>query len=391
MQDLARTLAKRGHEVRVVCSRRGYASDSGATGDDEIDGVSVRRIAAFDLGRGTALGRIVDYASYMALAGLECLRPSWRPHVVLALTTPPYLGLLGRVVAGLRGAVHGQWLMDLYPDSIVADGLLGSQSIVTSSLAMLTRMQLRGAGAVVVLGDSMALRAERYLSPGAAATVVPMWSFTPAGSASPEAVAQVRAQRGWKADDLVLLYSGNMGRGHRFSEFLAAAGRLGAGGPVWAFAGDGYRRREVEAFRHSHPAARIEPLSYAPAERLVESLCAADVHLVSLEAAWQGVMVPSKLQGAFAVGRPVIFVGGPDNEAASWIEESGGGWLVGAGDVDGLLAAVNAARDPAERARRGAAAVAFARKHFDRDMNCGRIAEVLEGCVRQDDGHSRRR
>ncbi len=88
--------------------------------------------------------------------------------------------------------------------------------------------------------------------------------------------------------------------------------------------------------------------------------------------------MPSKLQAAFGLGRPVIFVGPRDSEPADWIAESGGGWIVAEGDVDGLLQAVAAAGDPAERRRRGEAGRAFARVHFDRATNTTRIAELLE-------------
>jgi hypothetical protein len=52
--------------------------------------------------------------------------------------------------------------------------------------------------------------------------------------------------------------------------------------------------------------------------------------------------------------------------------------------VDGLLKAIDAAQDPAERARRGAAGRAFAREHFDLWRNCGRIADLLEATVGKD-------
>jgi glycosyltransferase involved in cell wall biosynthesis len=191
----------------------------------------------------------------------------------------------------------------------------------------------------------------------------------------------MRARRGWGDDDLVLLYSGNMGRGHRFGEFLEAARHFGPEGPVWAFVGGGARRREVEEFHKQRPSARIAILPYVEAAETAASLLSGDVHLVSLAAEWQALIVPSKLQAAFALGRPVIFVGPSANETAAWITESGGGWVVAEGDVAGLIRAVEAARDPQERQRRGRAALDFARRHFDRPRNLARIADLLEACV----------
>ncbi len=119
-------------------------------------------------------------------------------------------------------------------------------------------------------------------------------------------------------------------------------------------------------------------LPYLGQEDVAASLAAADVHLVSLRSPWQGLIVPSKLQAAFGVGRPVIFVGPRDCEPADWVAACGGGWIVGEGDVEGLLRAVDEARDPAERRRRGEAGRAYARVHFDRTTNTNRIADLLE-------------
>jgi glycosyltransferase involved in cell wall biosynthesis len=189
----------------------------------------------------------------------------------------------------------------------------------------------------------------------------------------------LRTERGWAPGEVVLLYSGNMGLGHRFGEFLTAAKTLGGAGPRWVFAGDGKRRAEVVAAAKASPDARIEILDYVPKAVLRAHLCSADVHLASLDSAWQGLMVPSKLQGSFAVGRPVLYVGGRNCETAVWIEESGGGWVVAENDQAGLMRAIQQSLDPGERQRRGQAALNFAREHFQMSTNCQRMAELLEG------------
>jgi len=126
----------------------------------------------------------------------------------------------------------------------------------------------------------------------------------------------------------------------------------------------------------------VELLAYEPRARLRASLGAADVHLASLSSAWQGLVVPSKVQAAFAAARPVIFLGPRENEGASWVEESGGGWVVAEGDVAGLLTAVAQARDPAERSRRGQAGLAFALERFDLTRNVERVARIVEAAAR---------
>ena len=148
--------------------------------------------------------------------------------------------------------------------------------------------------------------------------------------------------------------------------------------PLWAFVGGGPRRMEVERFHREHPDARVQLLPPVAPEDVAGSLRSADVHLVSLARPWQGLIVPSKLPAAFSLGRPVIFVGPSENEIAASITESGGGWAVGEGDLEALVRAVDEARDPAERARRGEAGRQYARIHFDRARSVGRIADLLE-------------
>jgi putative colanic acid biosynthesis glycosyltransferase WcaI len=356
LQDLARALADRGHHVDVLHSR----ASSARTG---------------------MAGKALDYASYTARLALAS-RSLPRPDVIVVLTTPPYLGLLASVLPSWRDVSLVEWVMDVYPDVLAAHGLLRREGIVDRVLTSLARRQLRRAAAVIALGPFMARVLEPRLAEPRRVTWVPLWGEGAPGPAPPADSAAVRRTRGWPDGETVLLYSGNMGRAHRISEFLEAAGRLGPDGPRWAFVGGGFRRAEVEAFTRDRPGARVELLPYEPRERLRGSLSAADVHLASLSPGWQGLVVPSKVQAAFAVARPVIFLGPRDNEGSSWVEESGGGWVVAEGDVSGLLAAVDQARDPAERTRRGQAGLAFARERFDPSRNTERIARIVEAAAR---------
>jgi glycosyltransferase involved in cell wall biosynthesis len=382
LHDLARVLVGRGHDVDVICSRRSYDGHAQYPAREVRDGVRVRRLGGLG-GNTRRLGtRLAGYGSFQASLLVELMRRRWSSDVVMALTTPPYLGL-GAVLAAWYGARHVHWVMDVYPDVIAADGALRRDGIIYRGLEAFTRLQFRRATFVLGLGPFMANRLKAYVPDGSRLRWVPLWGAEgpePAGSME---ARRTRAARGWGESDLVLMYSGNMGRGHRFVDFLETARRFGGSGPVWVFVGTGTRRKEVESFAVNHPAARLQLLPLVGAGELRASLCAADVHLIGMQTGWEGLIAPSKLQTAFAVGRPVLFVGPGDSEISRWIQESGGGWTVSEGDVGGILAAIEAARNPSERARRGAAALAFAREHFDRQRNCDRIAELLEEAARR--------
>ncbi|MFX6876802.1 hypothetical protein ABTH39_19765, partial [Acinetobacter baumannii] len=71
--------------------------------------------------------------------------------------------------------------------------------------------------------------------------------------------------------------------------------------------------------------------SYQPRELLADSLAAADVHLISLLPALEGLIVPSKLYGILAAGRPTIFIGDTEGEVAKVLREHDCGVTVGIG------------------------------------------------------------
>lgn len=385
LHDLAKALTARGHEAQVFCSRRAYNGSRLYAPEETMDGVRVSRIRASGFGRKTAIGKLFDYATFYFSLALRLARRDFKPDVILALTTPPYVGLVARWAVRRKNISCAHWVMDIYPDVLAAHGALASGGFVYRLLARLTRRELRDSSLITTLGGDMADRLRRHLSeiPAAmnAIKVLPLWGASdlcpwPTGEIPP-----LRKEKQWGKDELVLMYSGNMGRGHRFGEFLAAAAELKNDRSVrWVFAGGGARRGEIEAAHERDPELNIELLPYAPSETLREHLCSADVHLVSLDASWQGCMVPSKVQGIFSVGKPLIFVGGGQNSIAQWIRESGGGWVVQEGDIAALSAAVNEARDPAERLRRGLAARAFAEKQFDRKSNLDSLCGWLEDC-----------
>lgn len=380
LHDLACELVRRGHQVKVVCSRRSYSGTKTFPPHEHIEGVEIVRLAATGFGRRGFLGKVADYASFYALLFCALMFERERPDVILSLTTPPYVGVLAKIAAKRHGCRHAHWIMDLYPDVMFAHGMTRKDGLLSRILGGLTRWQFGGADRIFTLGPKMAERLLDYC-PNRSSSVcwIPLWTNSEPVAWPENEPNPLRSARGWPADDVVFLYSGNMGLGHRFGEFLEASKQTARSGARWAFAGDGKRRAEIEAFAKSNPEAGIQFLDSVPYAQLRAHLCSADVHLASMDSAWQGTMVPSKLQGSFSVGRPVLYVGGRNCETALWIQQSGGGWVVEENDVPGLLQTVKEACDPDERRRRGRAALEFARTNFVKSATCGRFIGLLEG------------
>ena len=69
-----------------------------------------------------------------------------------------------------------------------------------------------------------------------------------------------------------------------------------------------------------------------PRDQLYASLTLADVHLISMRGEMTGLVVPGKLYGAMAAGRPTLFVGPEHCESADTIRQAGCGLTVRLGD-----------------------------------------------------------
>lgn len=459
LKGVVEELIRQGHEVTVICAEGGYAAPSVTDtcqliGDQERfgagEGDTAResgadsamrtvRVGATRFGRKSFLGKLADYAFYYAGAKWKLLTMQPRPDRIIALTTPPFLSILARALSKLRGGDHAHWVMDLYPDVMVAHGMLKSGGMAHRLLASFARWGFGGSRCAVVLtlGPDMADRLGAHVGAGRKVEWVPLWgsgekeitalaptvvvpseckrrsqrgnleSVTQAGEDITLDSLRLRRERGWRDDELIVMYSGNMGRGHSFGEIFGAAKVLaGRNGPEWlkpsaersaedsaesdptarennaftrfVFFGGGKRKREVSEFCKRHPECGVELHDYSSADELNEHLQSADIQLVSLDGSWSGTMVPSKLQGIFGVGRPAIFIGSRESSINKWILESGGGWVVGPGDVQGLVAAIDEGRDPYVRRKRGEAAAAFAARHFSKKINTAQVASLFQ-------------
>ena len=347
LTDLAEGLAAEGNECHVVCSQGGYRPGSERPPRHEVhNGVHIHRVPATALGRRSTLTRMADYLSFYARAmALALALP--RFDVVTTLTTPPIIGLIGTLLRRLKGSKHVYWSMDLHPDASLALGRMSPRNPVVAWLKRLSDLVYRQADAVVVLGPYMA---DRIMAKGARAdrvVTIPVWSRRDEVFPLPRQGHPLRESLG-VADRFVAMYSGNLGLAHCFDEILEAARRLrDRPDIVFLFVGSGPRLAEVRDAQGRDGLTNIRMLDYFPREQLHASLSMADVHLISMRREMTGVVVPGKLYGAMASGRPALFVGPEHCESADTIRQADCGLTVRLGDVDGLVDALTRlAADP---------------------------------------------
>src|SRR4029077_18869174 len=136
-------------------------------------------------------------------------------------------------------------------------------------------------------------------------------------------------------------HSGNVGLSQNLDLLVEAAARLQSRDRlVIAVVGDGAGRQTLQGEGSRRGLANIRFFPYQPKELLHESFATADAFLVSLKPGLEGYIVPSKLYGILAAGRPFVAAVDPSCEVATIATEHSCGVVAPPGDPDALASAV---------------------------------------------------
>ena len=382
LTDLVETLASEGHECHVLCAQGRYKPGAPRPPAFEVhNGVHIHRVPATSLGRKNTFTRMADYLSFYARALALGVRLP-RFDVIVTLTTPPIIGLIGTLLRRFKRSRHIYWSMDLHPDASLALGRMSRRNPVVAFLAWLSDFVYRQADKVVVLGPYMA---DRVVAKGVRAdriTTIPVWSRKEEIYPLDRDGNALREELGLE-DKFVAMYSGNLGLAHSSSEFLEAARRLRDRPEiVFLFVGDGPRMAEVRDAQRAEGLGNIRFLDYFPREQLHASLSLADVHLISMRDEMTGIVVPGKLYGVMASGRPAIFVGPAHCETADTIREAGCGFTVRIDEAGALVEAISRLEaDPSQAQEMGASGRRSFLETHERGPCCAQWGRVVGSLV----------
>jgi len=333
--DLVAALTELGHEVTVVASTRAYDNpDLKFPKEEQWHGCRILRVFTLALGKTSKWRRVANFASFF----ISCvLRLIFLPRydVVMALTSPPLISLLGALYVKLKGGRFIFWVMDLNPDEAVAAGWLNGNSAAARVLAGLLNFSLHTAEEVVVLDRFMRTRVMQKGVPAERISVIPPWAHSEVVHYDPDGREAFRDRHGLTSQ-YVVMYSGNHSPCHPLTTVLQAAQRL-ADHPeiVFCFVGGGSEFPTVADFAAAHHLENIRCFPYQPLAQLSASLSAADLHVVVMGDPLVGIVHTCKIYNIMCIGAPVLYIG-PSQSHVMDIAAGNGIPLASAnhGDVD---------------------------------------------------------
>jgi glycosyltransferase involved in cell wall biosynthesis len=260
--------------------------------------------------------------------------------------------------------------MDVYPDVATDLDYFKAGGIIDGMTGALADYSRRHADGIIALGECMKQRLIRRGIDGARIFVADNWA---------DGTSIQPLPRSGDPAQLVLLYSGNLGLAHDLDTLTGAILSLSVDPRfIFIFVGSGGRRAELQSFASAHNLSSIELRPYVDRTTLGESLSVGDIGLVTQRNVCCGSVVPSKVYGILAAGRPILYIGPREATPARIIHRFNCGWQVDCGEIDGLTRLLlHLANHPEEVALAGRNGRDALLQHYDLPLGVERIVNIL--------------
>ncbi len=368
------------HEVTVLCGRPSYDTREQRPWrlwqSEQAGHIRIIRVGSTDYSRFQMKWRVMNYLTYAALASVRAM--FMRSDVVLSMTDPPFLGIVGALVARLKGRPFVYNVRDLYPDMALG-GAIVDPGLLTQVWHVLHRWTLRQTSRVIVLGEDMKSRIVAKGVDPARIVVVRDGAEISCGDSSqsqldPEVIRAIRSDF-----RLVLLHAGNLGFYGAWETLIAAARQLQEQAVGFVFVGDGAQRAHMESAAKG--VANVRFLPFFPASKIPSVLAAPDAHVITIRRGLEGVVVPSKMYAILAAGRPILAVAPSETDVASLGSLRGFGVSADPDKPEELVSVVRALASDSEKLKRMAQAAREAAPSYDRATEHQKFLKTVEGTL----------
>ena len=381
--EMVQFLTRIGHHVHVVTTPPYYPHwyvlegyRAWAYQREIIDQAEVNRCPLWVPRQPRGLNRVVHLASF----GLTCLpimfaQSFWKPDLVMciapAIASAPAALLTARLV-GSKTWIH---IQDFELDAALRLEMLPALNRIAVILQWFERTLLNQFDHISTISQRMLDHLAHKGLPTQKTSLLVNWvdcdQIFPSSS-----LTSLRAE--WKiaAETLIILYAGNMGQKQGLETLIDGA-RLLQDDQHFQFVlcGEGAARAALQQQAIGLRNVHFFPLQ--PVERLNELLSTADIHVLTQRINAADLVMPSKLSGMLASGRPVIATAQPGTELASVIEQVG--ILIPPENPFELAQAIQRlAHQPDLRLQLGQRGRAFALAHWDKESVLNHLNQEVE-------------
>jgi len=383
--ELCEGLASFGHEVRVITAPPYYPEwhiprhfRGWSYRHETINGISVTRSPIYVPSKPMGATRLLHHASF-ALTSLWPVLSSalrWRPDLVFSVAPSLMSAAFSAWTARRIGARSWLHLQDFEIDAAFDLGILANKQLRAPMVAI-ERKILRSFDYVSTISPQMLNRLKSKGVDNEKMREVRNWTDTrqiSPGKASPRFR---KKQLDLSERHFVCLYSGTMSNKQGLDLIIDAARTLDNvdSNVRFVLCGEGPHKETLQGLAEG--LHNIQFLGLQSGENFSELLRAADVHLIPQKAEAADLVLPSKLGGILASGKPVIVMAKAGTGLAQEVQDAG--IVIPPGDTKALSEAVRSlANDPQFCSSLGKAARAAALSRWDKTAILGALNQMLE-------------
>lgn len=381
LSDLAFKLSQEGHQVTVYTSKFPYEEKHITYPATEcINGVYIHRFNQTYFGKGSTIGRLIDFLTFYISATIRLLFIKKIEYdVILGTTVPPLLSYIGVLVARFKQIRFVYWVMDLQPELSIHSGLISEKSFLARALTRVGNYILKRSDTIISLDRFMTeYIVSRGVEPSNIKTI-PVWPVIDNEYNGERLSNPFRLAHNF-GSKIVIMYSGNHAYVHPLDTLLKTAYELRENNTfLFVFIGGGVRKKDVSDFRDRHKLDNIVQLPFQEREHIHISLGSSDIQVVILGDGQVGYTHPNKIYGALYIGKPVVYIGPQDSHVGDILSNVDGNILVNHDDVHTLKSSLLEFEKLTEEQRDviGQSNKYFARKHFDPEQLKHKMLEAI--------------
>ena len=368
--ELAHVLAQQGHQVTVVTAPPYYPhwqiqpGYSGSRYQTEIhQNLKIIRCPLWIPRHISGLKRILHLFSFALLSFWVILREARnKPDVILSIA-PTLVAAPAAALAGKRcKAITWLHIQDFEVDAALGLGILKNRPLVRNAATGFEKWVYRKFDRISTISQKMVEHLEEKGVPPEKIVYFPNWVNT-------DEIFPLDNENGYRqnlgldAEDIVVLYSGSMGAKQGLEILIESASLLHSYSKIhFVLCGEGPAKTALQSAAAACSNVHFLPLQ--PAEMLNELLNMADIHVLPQKIGAADLVMPSKLGGMLASGKPVIATAFAGTGLGEVVGQAG--VQVPPEDAAALAGAIlKLTQAPAERIKLGKKGRAYALAHWN--------------------------
>lgn len=331
LAELCEFLHSQNITIHVITGQPSYTSEAPTVPEEELlNGVTVHRVSlGKSIGKETLLTRIMGYCKFLLRSSVLANKVSRRanPDVIMTLSNPPFVGLVGGLLARKRKIPFIYVLYDIHPDILIATKWMNIPAICIKAWNLANTFIFKSATKIIVPSSTMktTLVTNKSLSEEKIA-VIPNW-------ARPEIKEQsystpIKSSLGIPQEHSMVLYAGNIGIMQQLDPILDAAYSLRKLPIHFVFIGEGEKKSELVQRADTEKLTNVHFFSYQPEQQFAQIVQESDACLVTLQPGLDAFSAPSRAYTFLSAGTPLIALMPDDTELAKLITDHNCGWNV---------------------------------------------------------------